>query len=555
MRTLHTYFGRELLKTFGMTAAALTVLIVMGGGVANLFKGEGVGAQEMAIIFALLTPIAVTLILPVAALFSATITYGRAAIDNEVLACRAAGINIHRILLPPLLLGLCVSGFTYVSWNYMIPSLMRSIEDITRRDLPSIVLGQFQKGKPLAWSKYKIVANSCQTLDDEQLAKLPETYREDHTFLRLTGVTFLEGDEQEVERFGTAEQTVIKFDNTGSTPRVTVDMQGVRNFDATRRQYYELKHQILGPIDIPLPLKRKIKFENLDTLREFSKQPEIIPEIQDRLHGMRREMMVFFLNKTIETHMYPKLGGDGSFTFHDLKFDIELHAGEFNVAEEDGRINLRDIRAKLTYRPPSREPVRVYHADQASIELRSGLMKDKPVILIELLGNVRIAREPASPDDRIVKKPKESLPQVAFAEQPEIAARYAEFDITQLFAPTVGIPLFQKQKKMQTKLADKIREYSAEVQGEIHFRASYSLGAIAIVVIGAVLGIIVRGGQVLTAFGISCVPMLVVIIASIVGRNLADRPDYATVSICVMWGATAFMYLATGVVATKVLKR
>ncbi len=41
MGTLHLYFGRELLKTFGMTAAALTVLIVMGGGVANLFARWG----------------------------------------------------------------------------------------------------------------------------------------------------------------------------------------------------------------------------------------------------------------------------------------------------------------------------------------------------------------------------------------------------------------------------------------------------------------------------------------------------------------------------------
>src|SRR5262245_23577439 len=43
MRTLHGYFFRELLKTFGMTALALTLLVVMGGGVANIFKTQGVG--------------------------------------------------------------------------------------------------------------------------------------------------------------------------------------------------------------------------------------------------------------------------------------------------------------------------------------------------------------------------------------------------------------------------------------------------------------------------------------------------------------------------------
>jgi len=95
----------------------------------------------------------------------------------------------------------------------------------------------------------------------------------------------------------------------------------------------------------------------------------------------------------------------------------------------------------------------------------------------------------------------------------------------------------------------------SDVQGEIHFRASYSLSAIAIILFGAVLGIIVRGGQVLTAFGISCVPMIFVLVASIVGRNLSDRPEYGLLSVTVMWGSTIFMYFATGFVAVRFLKR
>jgi hypothetical protein len=104
-------------------------------------------------------------------------------------------------------------------------------------------------------------------------------------------------------------------------------------------------------------------------------------------------------------------------------------------------------------------------------------------------------------------------------------------------------------------LIDRFAEYQAEVRGEIHFRASYSLCTIAIVLFGAVLGIIVRGGQVLTAFGISCVPMVFVVVASIVGRNLADRPQFSTLSLGVMWGVVIFMYVATALVATRVLKR
>ena len=551
MWTLHFYLGRELLKTFLMTATALTLLIVMGGGVGNIFLGEGIGATELAKVFLYLAPVAVTLILPVAALFSAAITFGRAALDNEVLACRAAGINIHRILVSPAVLGLLVTTFTYFSWNYLTPYLTASIYEVTRRDLPAIVAGQFQKAKPLTYGKYKIAAKHFERVGPADLPEdVPKDFLKNHTLFQLAGVSFLEIDNQELIRYGTAEKTIIDFDNTGTTPRVTVDMQGVRSFDAKHRQYHELDHQILGPIEIPLPIKRKIKFEPLGRLLQFRDDPMAIPVIQDYMHGMRREMRVFFLNQDIEEHLNGpdrtcRLKGDG--------FDFEITAEKYQTNADDGRITLGDVRVKKVH--SNGAPTDVYVADQARVQLRKGLRQDTFDILLELNGNVQISREPAVRNERVVRKPKEVLPKVAFDDQPTLLARYEAFDMTSLFDPATDLNLFQKQERMQTKLIKRVRENISEVRGEIHFRASYALAAIAIIVLGAVLGIIVRGGQVLTAFGISCIPMLIVVIASIVGRNLADRPDYTTTSITVMWGSTVFMYAATTFMAFKVLKR
>jgi hypothetical protein len=131
----------------------------------------------------------------------------------------------------------------------------------------------------------------------------------------------------------------------------------------------------------------------------------------------------------------------------------------------------------------------------------------------------------------------------------------ASLDATSLLDPNCGEGLRPKQEKLRNKLLNWLAKFKSEVRGEIHFRASYSLCTVAIVLFGAILGIIVRGGQVLTAFGISCLPMLVVVVASIMGRNLADRPNHAMLALGVLWGATAFMYVATGFVAVKVLKR
>jgi hypothetical protein len=93
------------------------------------------------------------------------------------------------------------------------------------------------------------------------------------------------------------------------------------------------------------------------------------------------------------------------------------------------------------------------------------------------------------------------------------------------------------------------------VRGEIHFRAAYACSAVATVLLGAMLGIVLRGGQVLTAFGISCVPTAFVVVAGIVGRNLSSQPQYGIASMAVMWGATAMMFVACAVVSAKLLPK
>jgi lipopolysaccharide export LptBFGC system permease protein LptF len=549
MVILHLYLARELLKTFLMTSITLTLLVVMGGGVANIFRGEAVGAEGMAKVFLFLTPVAVTLILPVAALFSAAITFGRAAADNEILACSAAGINIHRLLLPAFLLGLFVTGFTYWSWNSLLPTLSRQIEEITRRDLPAIVMGQFQKAKPLGFSKYRMTARHCATLDTKDMAGEAPT---DHTYLQLTGVAFCETEDEDAVRFGTADITIIDFDRTETIPRVTVDLQGVRSFDAGRKQYYELAHQVLGPFQIPLPMRRKIKFETLGTLMAYRQKPELDPEVSDLLNGVKREIMTHFLYLDVVRQLDPDQGGNGTYRLAGGGREYEVSAEQFAVDPEDGKPSLRNVRI---IEKGGEGGDRLLTADSAFFELRSGLDRLHYVIMVELVGNVETRRYPPQRDDRVVKKPKESLRPVAYADQPQLVQQTASLSSDSLLDSGASFDLSPKQQKSRTKLLTWLAKFKSEVQGEINFRASYSLCTVAIVLFGAVLGIIVRGGQVLTAFGISCIPMLFVVMAGIVGRNLADRPNLATLSISVMWGAALFIYLATGFVAVKVLKR
>lgn len=544
MFTLHFYLARELLKTFALTAIALTLLVVLGGGVANIFKGEGIGAEDMIKVFAFLTPVAVTLILPIAALFSATITYGRSASDNEIIACRAAGINIHRLLLSAGLLGLFVTLTTYWAWNYMIPSLTRQIEDITRRDLPAIVVQQFQRAKPLIFGRHRLMASRCEILDPSRLEGRPT---EGHTYLLLTGVSFVEMEDEEIMRYGTADATIIDFHRNDQVPHISVDLHGVHLFDAARGQYFDLAHQSLPPFEIPLAMRRKTKFETLGTLLDYQRNPEHAPEVADRLDTITRELMTFYMYE----YVVSQLQADGFFRLKGPDVEYEVSSQEGAQDPDDGRPVMRSVRVV----EKGEAGHFVYTADTATIELRSAIERTRPIILIDLIGNVEISKAEDTADSRAVRKPRETLKPVHYMDQPALKERALAFDPGPLISGELIRNLPRKQNRLCERLLEHIQKFKSEVRGEIHFRASYSLSSVAVVVLGAVLGTIVRGGQVLTAFGISCVPSLFVVLSSIIGRNLADKPDYAVACLGVMWGGTAIIYLATIVITAKFLKR
>lgn len=76
-----------------------------------------------------------------------------------------------------------------------------------------------------------------------------------------------------------------------------------------------------------------------------------------------------------------------------------------------------------------------------------------------------------------------------------------------------------------------------------------------LVVLGAALGVIVRGGQVLTAFGVSFIPALFVIVTIIMGRQLAEQPDKALIGLVIIWTGIAVAAAMNPVIIGRYMKR
>jgi len=75
------------------------------------------------------------------------------------------------------------------------------------------------------------------------------------------------------------------------------------------------------------------------------------------------------------------------------------------------------------------------------------------------------------------------------------------------------------------------------------------------ILIGIGLGIVKRGGHMLSAFGASCVPAAVLIVTIISGKHVTENVGAQAVSgILVMWGGLGFLILLAAFIYGRLLR-
>src|SRR3989442_413925 len=125
---------KELLKVFLVALIAITGLLLLAGLFTEATQRR-LDPSQILMIIPLLIPSTLPYTLPATTLFATCVVYGRLAADNEILAIKAAGINIFRVVAPGILLGFVMSVATGVLYFHTIPEThwqlrTRVLEDI-----------------------------------------------------------------------------------------------------------------------------------------------------------------------------------------------------------------------------------------------------------------------------------------------------------------------------------------------------------------------------------------------------------------------------------------
>ena len=152
MSRITRYVVGELLKTFIVTLAVMTVMMVMVFLVQEAMR-ENLTPTTILELIPYTIPTALSFAIPGTILFAACIVYGRMSATNEILAVKAMGISPVVVIWPGLVIAILLSLLTVymndisVAWGRR--GVYRVVLDSSARTIYSVLnaQGSFNKGQ------------------------------------------------------------------------------------------------------------------------------------------------------------------------------------------------------------------------------------------------------------------------------------------------------------------------------------------------------------------------------------------------------------------------
>jgi lipopolysaccharide export LptBFGC system permease protein LptF len=535
--TLQSYIFRELGKTFALTSIGLVAVIGLGGGVMNMIGLEGASTLQVLKLIALILPVAGTLTLPIAALYSATVTYGRLSADNELSACRSGGINIHVLFLPTLVISAVSAICCFFFISFVIPAMVRNLDRLFEDDFPRLIKQQLTTA-----DRFSIRDELVIYADNTAL----ETTETGQPLLRLTGVAFSKSEEDAWVQFGTARTVLIEFGRTDGRPSVHANMQGISVYDAERGGFLDSDEQPLGGV-IPKRFPVKIKWLTLGGLLQYRRQPATFPQVVEGLDKLRGGIARALLFRAVRTE-FPKTG---IIRFSAGAHTLTIRSNKVQL-DEEGRPRFVEKVLIQEERPDGTK--RSITAESAALDVSRGKTLANSTVVVVASGNVTIDTKDPRASHAPIRRDREELDALVLPQAiVEQAADYSTERLLNNADEPLGLGEWVQEHRAAASAG--VQKIVREITGEIHARLAFSSSVFVLVILGAALGIVFRGSQVLVAFGISFVPSILVISMIIMGKQITEKPGMTWAGVAIIWSGIGLVALIDLFVLTRVVRR
>src|SRR5262245_32717950 len=132
-----------------MSLIGITGILLMAGIIAEATQ-QGLGPGQILVAIPLLVPSTMPYTIPATTLFATCVVYGRLTADSELLAIKAAGVNIFHVVKPALLLGVGMSLVTLALYFQIIPSTHQPLRTLIFRDAEELLYSLLSRNNALS---------------------------------------------------------------------------------------------------------------------------------------------------------------------------------------------------------------------------------------------------------------------------------------------------------------------------------------------------------------------------------------------------------------------
>jgi lipopolysaccharide export LptBFGC system permease protein LptF len=534
--TIHRYVFRELLRVFLLALVALTLILSLGG-ILQPVQEYGAGPKQVVYLMFYFLPITLTFVLPMAALFAGSLVYGRLTSDNELDACRASGISVLTMIYSGLLLAIIVAAANLFLSFYVTPTFVHLAEKSLKADAKQMLFRNIQtKGfYPLNYDDNLILIYA----DDVDPVK---------DILSGVVIIEIEGKNNEIKNLYTTESAKVQFSTLQNSNEVQIMAYHTQQKGAKNQAQVESTSLSweFGSI-----LSDDITFKKLGEMRKIRSNLLLFEPIAKRARDTSEQLVL----ELLAYDMNHKISGgrgtnepraeDSNDTDSYYELIGEPNSVKFTSTEclaQDKEIDLSGNVDVVEYDTNSQQILRTSRCKQASLslegdELEPKLEMDIQKAMIQETGELKMRHviHNLTLPNRIkkiigqYKKDNGSLNSLSLA---------SELPSMPGFQPSPKLIELQEGLKVNTQ------KILLEIKSEIQSRLVFGIGCVAMILIGIGLGIMIRGGHLLSAFGAACLPAAVLIVCIMSGKQLTENIDAQTVSgVAIMWGGLGFLFL------------
>jgi lipopolysaccharide export system permease protein len=146
----------ELAKVFVLSLLGITGILLMAGIVAEATQ-HGLGPSQILVVIPLIIPSTLPYTIPATTLFATCVVYGRLAHDNEIVAIKAAGINLLMVVWPGVFMGSVMSALTMGLYYDIIPSTHHQMRTMFLNDIEELLYGMLRRDRCINQPRFNYV--------------------------------------------------------------------------------------------------------------------------------------------------------------------------------------------------------------------------------------------------------------------------------------------------------------------------------------------------------------------------------------------------------------